>query len=99
MGPTSKAMTGKFGAQSKQPTKIKRQLNIQHGTGSQGPIVGINNIPHNNLAWNAHRNSSVKPKQHQTRGNQGTGSESNINKVAQKDGYQGQSMRPGTAPK
>ena len=60
-----------------------------------GPGYYVGQKQTQNSAWTAHRNSSVKPRGHQTRGN--SGSDSNImrNEGSKQDG----SLRPGTAPK
>mmetsp|Transcript_12308 Transcript_12308/g.20699 ORF Transcript_12308/g.20699 Transcript_12308/m.20699 type:complete len:101 (-) Transcript_12308:507-809(-) len=93
----------KFAMGNKQPTKIKRQFNLNQGGTAQGPIINYNSsVPSHNLAWNAHRNSSVKPRQNQIRGtNPSTqGPDQASNQVrghtsSQKDAI----IRPGTAPK
>lgn len=57
-------------------------------------------ISNNNLAWNAHRTSSVKPRSQQRGG--GTGSETNIGNNGIKPPSANEkvnNMRPGTAPK
>jgi len=60
-----------------------------------GPGYQLGQKQPHGQAWTAHRNSSVKPRGHQARGN--SGSDSNIMRT--EGGKQDGGLRPGTAPK